>query len=282
MMTFDKLTNAWIQEKEEKLKNNELSSKTLRGYKDTVKHLLPYFKDIPVTDIDNAMVEEFKQQLEQKIVVYNGKEKHMSKASIDTVLNLLRIIMNYAVNNKYIYYNPTPNCKSTTKKETPLLTIKDIRHILSVAKKQAFLIPLNKKEKSTCYLHTAYYIALILTLLTGLPKKELFILKWNYLQNNTLTISENVLLMGENTAVRKSNIIKRIKLDKDTLSLLTHWKEYQSKTVTTPLIFSNAEGYILDPSNMTNRWWKKIRAVAGFPKLRWQDITKFKNSITPR
>ena len=280
MITFDKLTNAWMQEKEKKLENNELSNKTLRGYKDTIKHLLPYFKDIPVTNINYTMVEDFKQQLEQKIIVHNGQEKHMSKASIDTVLNLLRIIMNYAVNNSYISVNPTPNCKKTTKKEATLLTIKDIGHIISVAEKQAFLTPPNKKEESTCYLHTAYYIALILTLLTGLPKKELFILKWENLQGNKLTVSENVLLMGENTSVRKSNIIKRIRLDKDTLSLLTHWRKYQSKTIITPLIFSNAEGYILDPGNMTNRWWKKIRTVAGFPKLRWQDITKFKSSLT--
>ena len=89
-----------------------------------------------------------------------------------------------------------------------------------------------------------------------------------------LSINASVLLMGKNTTIRKNDTVREIHLDKRTLLLLKKWKSYQSEILDTPLIFSNAGGHIIDPSNMTNRWWKDVRKEAGFANLRWQDVTK--------
>lgn len=153
-------------------KKGKLKPKTLRGYNVYLKcHLYPMWGDTPVDQITADAVQAF----------LNEKADH-SKKSLQQMLNLLKQILSYAVDDKLIESNPAASKRiyipSTKMTERKGLAIEELRDVIN------HLDALRGFDRRF----------MALTALTGLRRGEVLGLRWEDidLSNNVIHVVRNV------------------------------------------------------------------------------------------
>lgn len=240
--TFSQVYEMWLDIYKDKVKESTLVKSTT-AFK---LHILPYFGDKKVKDINSYMVQEYALKLKNYA---SGKE----------IFNRASAIMNYAIKIGVIEKNPfdnveMPRFKKHIKHES-YLEVEDINKLLNIIDD---------------YIN---YCAFRVLIYTGLRRGELLALEWNDIDfknntinvNKTLTHGRDYKIIVNSTKTQSS--IRVVDIDDETLNYLKKLK-LQTKS---KLVFPNSKGGYQRLSNLQdrlNRYCKK----ANINKIRVHDL----------
>lgn len=114
--------------------------RTLKGY--YINHILPFFKDYDFTNISNADIQKFINTLKSKNSIRTNES--LSPKTINTILNVLKSIIKYALNNDLI--------KNDFSKYISLLDIDNARERF-LTRDEINLLYENSKDDEIIYLY---------------------------------------------------------------------------------------------------------------------------------
>lgn len=240
--TFEQVYEMWLEIYKDRVKESTLV-KTTTAFR---LHILPYFGDKKVKDINSYMVQEYALKLRD---FTSGKE----------IFNKASNIMKYAINLGIIQQNPfeyveLPKFKKYKKHET-YLEVEDINKLLNVIDDYS------------------NYCAFRLLIYTGLRRGELLALEWNDVDFKNKTVNVNKTLTygkGYKTIVNSTktqNSIRTVDIDDETLKHLKNLKlQTQSK-----LVFPNSKDGYQRLSNLQDRLNKYCKK-ANINKIRVHDL----------
>lgn len=225
--------------------NPPLKPSTLLTYKDNYRaHLEKALGRTPLSKIDKDCVVAFQNQLRAKR--YGPAEKPLSNTRINNVLNLLRAVLNRAVEDELLLENPALKVKRL-KEENP-----DID-------------PLNPDELQLALQHMDPFYVPIFTVLawSGMRPNELKALKWEDIDwhRNEIRISRGIVRKLEGTTKTKES--KRvIPMDPEVRRTFEQLKPINQKLVSLrSLIFMSKKGDTL--SHHLDDIWRKALKKAG-------------------
>ena len=240
--TFEQVYEMWLEINKDKVKESTLVKATT-----TFRlHILPYFGDKKVKDINTYMAQEYALTLKNYT---SGKE----------IFNRASAVMNYAIKIGIIEKNPfeyveLPKFKKYKKHET-YLEVEDINKLLNIIDDYS------------------YYCAFRVLIYTGLRRGELLALEWNDIDfkdktitvNKTLTYGKDYKTIVNSTKTQSS--IRVVDIDDDTLKYLKKLKlQAQSK-----LVFPNSTGGYQRLSNLQDKLNKYCKK-ANINKVRVHDL----------
>lgn len=225
--------------------NPPLKPSTLLTYKDNYRaHLEKAIGKTPLSKINKDCVIEFQNQLRAKR--YGPADKPLSNTRINNVLNLLRTILNRAVEDELI-------------SENPALKVKRLRE------EDPDIDPLDLTELRLVFKHMDPYYVPIFTVLawSGMRPNELKALKWEDIDwhRNEIRISKGIVRKLEGTTKTKSS--KRvIQMHPEVRRVLQKLKPANQKLVNVKsLIFISKKGDTL--SHHLDDIWRKALKKAG-------------------
>jgi len=247
---FGQYAETWYQ-------NNKIAWKpsSQRDIRSTLdRHLLPYFKDKPVTEISKPMMKEFRTSLAQ----LDGRRKgrKMSNKRINNVMTVFRMIMNEAA-EEHGFVNPFMNFKQ-------LKVVKPDIMPLSLAEVFTFLENVHEK-------HHDYYVV---RFFTGMRTAEIDGLQWKYVDFASKKIQvretwENRQGVSPKTATSIRDIEMSIMVEEALL-------RQKAKTGNGHLVFTTRSGRPLDHDDMARRIWYPTLKKAGLaPRAPYQSRHTF-------
>ena len=215
----------------------------------------------------------------------NEKAKTLSPSTVASIKRVFHIAMNDALDEGIIEKNPVNRTAIPTvpKKQPVALEQDDMLLLFKLAYTGEFLPP-NSHVASREYFRKQYYVALCLSMATGVRKGELFALSWDKIKGNMIIIDKNVeYIKGRRilTTPKTQGSIRNIMIPRAMTVLLMIWKDYQSKFAEkfdgyynneNDLVFTDTVGGIVSYSNMYKRWWNPLRHAAGVPWLKWHNL----------
>jgi integrase len=113
-----------------------ISENTIKGYRAYLKHLMAFFGDRRLVNLNSKMVEEYRdRRRQQPSIRYKGRT--LKGATVNRELEYLTCILDLAVQRKYIPENPARAVKHFNElRERPakqMLTLDQENHILNAA-----------------------------------------------------------------------------------------------------------------------------------------------------
>ena len=268
-MKFKAVVSEWINSKYSKISpktEQETSLVTIENYINHCNvYLIPAFGEMEIDDITPLMIHNFINDL---------YERNYSDGTVSTMLSMLTGIMNFAKQREYIDESPVPYKNRPVKRNT-IVTEEMFKNLISVAQVNTFKFSKNIKEKEHFYMDTMYYVALEVVAATSLKQKEEFGLYWTDINKKYININRGVVFGKKTKHINNDYDAKHsIDMSPKLYSILKKWEDYQRTLVDSELVFSNVKGELIDVQNMHSRWWKRIRELAGYSKLRWLDLSK--------
>ena len=109
-----------------KMLTKEITEGTLKGYRSYFdNHIYPYFSETSIRDITTNVIREFR--------VYLSEEKQLSPKTINNIVDTLRIVLEWAVEDNIIAVNPVnKNLKPlSTETEREAFTYKEVVYLLN-------------------------------------------------------------------------------------------------------------------------------------------------------
>jgi integrase len=169
------------------IKESELKSSTVRTYRDNFSaHLRKSFGSLPLSQITRERIIEFQNRLRKG----DGVRKAVSATRINNLLNLVRTILNQAVEDELI-------------PESPALKVKRLRE------EDPNIDPLNLDELSLVFRHMDQFYVPIFTVLawSGMRPNELKALRWEDIDwhRDEIRISRGIVRKTESTTKTKSS-----------------------------------------------------------------------------
>jgi integrase len=108
---------------------------------DRLKHLLPYFVDMPLLNINQSAIRKYRQERHQ--------EKPLKAATVNRDLSVLRRVLNWGVEEGYLSSNPVGRLRMERERRTkrPVLSLREEQLLLSAS-------PEHLQQIILCALHT--------------------------------------------------------------------------------------------------------------------------------
>jgi integrase len=225
---------------------------TIDLYERYINAHFDYLKRKIVRDITHKEIEN---------IIFNLKAKGLSNVSINKLIQLLRVIFNYGIDNKLISKNPILKTDRLTeeKKEISVLDEQQIQQFLDVAK--------TKNIKTYTLLATALY--------TGIRRGELLALEWSDIdfKNNQIKINKQVY--KKEKVPTKNNKHRTVDIPDNLIEILREYKKNQ--TVLSKIVFCNSTGGYMHPSILERRHFSAIlkllnEKVEEEIKIRFHDL----------
>ena len=219
---------------------------TTRNYRHMIrKHLLPFFGQTRLPDIGPADVQIFLAE----------KAKHFSPKTVLSLRNLLSKIFGTAQTWGYLQANPARGAQVpalVATRERVTLTPEQVRALLGVLKEP-------------------YRTMVLLAVLSGLRRGEIFGLKWR-----CIDWTERSLLVSEasyegHTAAPKTRASRRLVFI-DEVVLETLRKLRPAMCQPEDLVFCTDRGTPLNPNNVLNRVLHSACKTAGIPRVSWHNF----------
>lgn len=204
------------------------------------KHLLPYFGEMQLPEIQPSDVQRF---LTEKAREYSSK-------TVRHLRNLLSRVLGTAIEWGYLQENPALRVKlpaAAPPREVRFLIPEQVGTLLTV-------------------LTEPVRTMVLLALLTGLRRSELFALRWKHvdLDRGVLQIRDSVYEGRFGTPKTKSSI-RDIPLSPIAVSALQKLKSIEPGA----LVFPSRKGTPLDPANVLKRVVYPACESVGLPKVGW-------------
>lgn len=215
-----------------------------RDFRSTLdKHLIPYFKDLPVAGINKWMIKEFRTGLGGLAGRKGGK---LTNKRINNILGVLRMIMGEAV-DMYGFNSPFTNLKPLAVRRTD---------IMPFAPDEVFLF--------LDHVPDAFRDYYIVRFFTGMRTAEIDGLKWKYVDLNARKILVRETWQSKQWVTPKTASSSR---DIDMMNIVAEALARQMlSSGQGELVFPSKEGTPLDYTNVANRVWYPTLAKAGLAK----------------
>lgn len=199
-------------------------------YKRNIKSHFKIFMQKPAKDITPRDIENF---------IFALKKKGLGHVYINKLIQLLRVIFNYAIDSELISKNPV------LKKFRLPEEKKDI-NVLDEEQIQAFLDVARKRNIKT-------YAMMATFLYTGVRRGELLALEWSDIdfKNQKIKINKQIYL-GKKVAT-KNNKYRNIDIPNNLIEIIKEYKIQQ--TILSKIVFCNLEGGYLTPSVLERHYF---------------------------
>lgn len=202
------------------------------------------------TDLYNRNVKAHFQSLMPRIVreithkdienlIFYLKRKGLGNVSINKLIQLLRVIFNYGIENKYISRSPILKSDKLKeeKKDINVLDEKQIQRFLNAAK--------SKNIKVYALLATALY--------TGIRRGELLALEWADIDFKNSRIKINKQVYKHEKTSTKNNKSRLVDIPDILINILQEYKKQQ--TVISKIVFCNSSGKYIHPSLLERNYF---------------------------
>lgn len=219
---------------------------TSRNYRHMIrKHLLPFFGDHRLPDIGPADVQIYLAE----------KSKHYSPKTVLSLRNLLSKIFGTAQTWGYLQANPAKGAQVPTliaTRERFTLTPEQVRALLGVLKQP-------------------YRTMVLLAVLSGLRRGEIFGLKWRCIDWSERSILVSEASYEGHTAAPKTKASRRLVfVDEAVLESLRSLRPAMCRPE--DLVFCTDRGTPLNPNNVLNRVLHPTCKSAGLPHVSWHNF----------
>lgn len=221
-----------------------------------------------------------------------GDKYDLSQATVATVRRCLITSLNVAMQCRILTYNAAFYTKPPRmpRKQTPTLTMEQIRNLLSIAAKDEFLdVGLkepHRREECDVFLHRVYFVALYLSIFLGTRRGETFGLCWSDYdpEKRLLTIRRSLSNHKGATLdeTKTENSERDILLPAAVCVLLDRWRVEQEAYAKKwagyyqndlELILPNSRGKLVNFTNLQKRWWNLLREAAKLPEgFKWHNL----------
>ena len=172
-------------------------------------------------------------------LIFTLKNKGLSNLSINKLLQLLRVIFNYGIENKLI--SKSPILKSDKLKEEKkginVLDETQIQMFLDVAK--------SRNIKTYTIMATALY--------TGIRRGELLALEWSDIDFKNSRIKINKQVYKHEKTTTKNNKSRIVDIPENLKTILQEYKKAQ--TILSKVVFCNPEGKYMNPSILERNYF---------------------------
>ena len=159
--------------------------------------------------------------------------------SINKLIQLLRVIFNYGIENKYISKSPILKSDKLKeeKKDINVLDEKQIENFLEAAK--------SKNIKVYALLATALY--------TGIRRGELLALEWSDIDFKNSRIKINKQVYKHDKATTKNNKSRLVDIPNILINILLEYKKQQ--IIMSKIVFCNSSGKYMNPSLLERNYF---------------------------
>ena len=208
-------------------------------------HLLPYFESWVLSDIKPGTVQGFLSEKAQSGVGWN---------TLRNVRNLLSSILRTAVDWQYLEQNPVVKAKLPPRPLT-----KPARHLLP-----------DEVRKLVAEVPEPYRSMVVVAVLTGLRRSELFALRWGALdlEKGVLDVRESVY-NGHFSTPKTRSSSRRVPLSSTVLKLLRDWKANLESVEDKDLVFPSRNGSAYRPDNLLKRIIHPACERLKIPRVGW-------------
>jgi integrase len=245
---------------------------TFNWYKRYInKHLIPYFKDYRVVNINTALIKKFiaDKKKEERILLINDeknknqKKEIIKKYSFETInhcLVILKAIFNKAVENELISKNPAIKIKKLKieeDKEMHILSPDECSRFLSAAKEY----------------YPDFYPMAYIALFTGMREAEILGITWDVINfaNKKIRVNKSVYEGKLVPTVKSSSSFRNVDMTNSLVDVLKTLKK-ENNTLN-KLVFSNNTGNPICVQNMLNRRFHPCIKKAGITNhVRFHDL----------
>jgi integrase len=271
-MTLSVWLDRWLETKKVTKK-----SKTYRNYEGICQtHIKPVLGEYLVQRVRKEHVQS----------LFNSLAKKYSPSTVASVKRVFRAAMNAALDAGIIDSNPVLRTETpTVHKRLPVaLEETDMLALFRLAYSGEFLPDLTPDRVGSRYLRRQYFVALCLSMATGMRKGELFALTWDRIKEGTIRVDRSLDAVGnsqELTAPKTDSSIRYVLIPEAISSLLNEWHREQTEYAemlrghydnSYGLVFTNTVGKFVSPTNLYKRWWDPLRKAAGLPTFKWHNI----------
>lgn len=223
---FSTLVNAFIT------RHCELKCKqsTIDLYNRYIKAHFQYLMPRVARDITHKDIEN---------LIFLLKKKNLCNVSINKLIQLLRVIFNYGIENKLISTSPILKSDKLKeeKKEINVLDEKQIQNFLEAAK--------TKNLKTYAILTTALY--------TGIRRGELLALEWSDIDFKNSRIKINKQVYKHERSTTKNNKSRLVDIPNNLIEILQEYKKQQ--TIMSKIVFCNSAGKYMNPSLLERNYF---------------------------
>jgi len=219
---------------------------TRRGYAQVLrKYLIPYFGDHNLGEVSRKKVQIFVAQLGQRL----------SPQSLYLAKSLLSKVYSTAVEWGYVQENPA----------------RGVRLPLRVAQRERIALTPEQVRNLSDAMSEPYKSMVLIGVLTGLRRGELFALRWGVVdfERKLISVRESVYEGQFNTTKTRSSV-RTIPMGE---ALEEIFLRLRGKNVATDaLVFASRKGTPLRPGNLLKRIIHPACERLGLPKVGWHDL----------
>lgn len=246
------------------------------------------YKGICETHIIPAIGEYLIQRIRKEHVqcMLNKIAETASPSTVASVKRIIRAAMNAAMDAGIINSNPVIRTETpTVHRQLPVaLEQEDMLRLFRLAYTGEFLPPVSPERVGSIYLRHQYYVALCLSMATGMRRGELFGLTWDRVREGVIRVDRALEAVGngqELSSPKTDASVRYISIPGAITKLLKEWKAEQERYAAMleghynnplGLMFTNIVGGFVSPTNLYKRWWNPLRSAAGLPNFRWHNL----------
>lgn len=219
---------------------------TIRGYIYLLrKHLLPCFGESKLTEVTRQMVQAFVAQIGQRL----------APKSVALAKNCLSKVFSTAIEWGYVEQNPATGVRlpaRISRREPKALTPDQVRRLLAELREPCESM-------------------VLITVLTGLRRGELFALRWSAvdLERKVIHVRESVY-DGHFSSPKTRSSFRKIPMSEALEQVLLRLKGWNAAP--NDLVFASQKGTPLRPENVLKRIIHPACKRLGFPKVGWHDL----------
>lgn len=240
---FCQLSEIWLDKMEAKVTYNWFNS-----LKNQIKHCNKYIGDKKIFEIKPYDIDIIINSLAK---FNSNTHKPASKKYLQSLVNTLQRIFEFAIENELIYRNPAKG----KKKEIPQNAPQKIVEAIS-PRQQQLVIDVEHRAK----------IAAIIMMFTGLRTGELLALEWNDVDLNQYKIY--VHQRAQKVDSNKYNIVQKTKNGKNRYvtipSNLGVWLSKQKQNATSYLVCPDLDNKLQSPTQWKKLWQSYQKAINYF------------------
>lgn len=257
--TFQDIYNMWVEQYENSVEESTFV-KTIGIFKN---HILPAMGTYKVDKIDIATCQKHVNQWAKKLKRFRMVKSYAAK------------VLDYAIKHGYIDKNPFTLVEMPKKRKQIVLDEAEFENFYE--REQLIKLLQSFEQQDNLMVYTIFHVLSY----SGMRKGEVLALTWNNInfERNEIRINK-AISRGKDCQLylktTKNGVVRTIKMDQTSMSLLSKWKLQQSKTylekgINTSnkkqLVFSNKHNRFIQPVQ-TQKWLHKV-----IDKYKLQPIT---------
>jgi integrase len=227
------------------------SAKTNRAY--IKNHIIPDpVADIPILELRPRDIAAFRARIEKKTLMSPGREGRLSPATVEKIMNILKTVLNEAVLNRDIEYNP---CLAVARRNGTENV--NLRGVFTIDELKVLFEQKNWKDQEarTCFLLDA---------MTGMRCGEILALKWGCITEEQIDI-QSAWKDTEEMGAPKWGKRRIIPMSIGIKKIIEQYRQVRTLTGQDDLLFCDKAG-----ERRGTTWWtknfQKAMALSGLPE----------------